>query len=94
MSRCMCTTSCTSWEFRGRTEALSRDWRSSSPVRTLEQGLEEFEASSRHGVGITGVRAQFEAWSIMEAEGRVSDIHFFSAFSQVFKYLKEHFLPN
>ena len=37
-----------------------RDCRSSSPIRCLESGLEEFEPSSRFVDGIIGVRAQFE----------------------------------
>ena len=48
---------------RAQFEAWSRDWRSSSPVRFLELGLDVFEPSSRLGEGIRGVRGQFEACS-------------------------------
>ena len=41
-------------------EDCRRDCRSSSPIRCLESGLEEFEYSSRFVDGIVGVRAKFE----------------------------------
>ena len=31
--------------------------------RRLESGMEEFETSSRLGIGIGGVRVNFEAWN-------------------------------
>ena len=39
---------------RAQFEACRRDCRSSSPVRCLESGLEEFEPSSRLVNGIVG----------------------------------------
>ena len=45
---------------RAQFEACRRDCRSSSRVRCLESGLQEFERSSRLGVVIGGVRTQFE----------------------------------
>ena len=41
-------------------EACRRDCRSSSPIRCLESGLEEFELSSMFVDGIVGVRVKFE----------------------------------
>ena len=35
------------------------EWKSSSQVRCFESGIEEFEPSSRLGIGKGGVRAKF-----------------------------------
>ena len=40
-------------------EAWNREWRSSSQVRSLESEMEEFEPSSRLGIGNGGVQAKF-----------------------------------
>ena len=51
----------------------NRKWRSSSQFRRLESEMEEFEPSSRLGIGNGGVRAQFRHWeSEMEEFGQSS----------------------
>ena len=44
-------------------ETWNREWRSSSQVRDLESGTEEFEQSLKHRIGNGGVRAKFDAWN-------------------------------
>ena len=48
---------------RAKFEALNREWRSSSQVRGLESGMEEFETSSKLEIGNGGVRAKLDAWN-------------------------------
>ena len=42
-------------EFEPSSDAWNREWRSSSQVRGLESGMEEFEPSSKVGIGKGGV---------------------------------------
>ena len=46
---------------RDKFEAWIREWRSSSQVRCLESEMEEFEPSSKLGIGNGGVRAKFRS---------------------------------
>ena len=43
-------------------DAWNRQWKSSSQVRGLESGMEEFESSSRLRIGNGGVQAKFDGW--------------------------------
>ena len=53
--------------------AWNRKWRSSSQFRSLKSEMEEFEPSSKLGIGNGGVRAQFRRWdSEMEEFGQSS----------------------
>ena len=42
-------------EFEQSSDASDREWKSSNKVRGLESGMEEFEASSKLGIGNGGV---------------------------------------
>ena len=42
-------------EFESNFDSLNREWRSSSQVRSLESEMEEFEPSSKVGIGNGGV---------------------------------------
>ena len=42
-------------------KARNREWKSSSQDRSLESEMEEFEPSSRFGIGNGGVRAKFRS---------------------------------
>ena len=42
-------------EFEPSSDAWDREWKSSSKVRGLESGMEEFEPSSNLGIGNEGV---------------------------------------
>ena len=42
-------------EFEPSSDASDRKWKSSSQVRGLESGMEEFEPSSKLGIGNGGV---------------------------------------
>ena len=46
-------------EFEPSSEAWNREWKSLNEDRSLEQEMEEFEPSSRFGIGNGGVRAKF-----------------------------------
>ena len=48
-------------EERAKFEARNRKWRRSSQVPTLGIGMQEFEASSKLGIGNGGVRAKFRS---------------------------------
>ena len=50
-------------EFEPNSDAWNREWKSSRQVRSLESGMEEFEPSSKLGIGNGGVRTKFEAWN-------------------------------
>ena len=38
-------------EFEPSSDDWNREWKSSSQVRSLESGMEEFEPSSKFGIG-------------------------------------------
>ena len=46
-------------EFGQSSDVWNRKWKSSSQVRSLESGMEDFDPSSRLGIGNGGVRAHF-----------------------------------
>ena len=46
-------------EFGQSSDVWNRKWKSSSQVRCLELGMEDFEPSLRLGIGNGGVRAKF-----------------------------------
>ena len=50
-------------EFEPCSDAWNREWKSSSQVRGLESGMEEFEPSLMLEIGNGGVRDKFEPWN-------------------------------
>ena len=50
-------------KFEQSSDACNRERKSSSQVRGLESGMEEFKTSLRLGIGNGGVRAKFDAWN-------------------------------
>ena len=75
-------------EFEPSSDSWNREWKSSTQVRCLESGMEEFELGSKLGIGKGRVRDKFEAWnrewsSSSEVRGLQSEIEAFEQSSKL-----------